>query len=136
MPIRLPILNMAGQRVGTIDLNERVFGAKRNDTLIHQVVVAPQANKRVGTADTKTRGDMKWGGAKPYRQKGTGRARQGTRTAPQYRGGGVVWGPHPRDFRQAIPRKMRRGALRSVLSAKVRDKQLIVLDALRFDQPK
>ncbi len=136
MPIHLPIRNMAGQQVGTIELSEKVFGVKRNDTLIHQVVVAQQANKRVGTASTKTRGDMEWGGAKPWRQKGTGRARQGSRTAPQWRGGGVVWGPHPRDYRQRTPRKMRRGALRSLLSCKVRDQELIVLDELRFNQPK
>jgi len=136
MAIQLPVRNMAGQQVGTIDLDERVFGAKRNDTLIHQVVVAQQANKRRGTASTKTRGDMDWGGAKPYRQKGTGRARQGSRTAPHYKGGGVVWGPHPRSYRQATPKKMRRGALRSLLSAKVADNQLLVLDELRFDEPK
>lgn len=136
MAITLPVRNMAGEAVGEIELDERVFGVKRNDTLIHQVVVAQQANRRVGTANTKTRGDLKFGGSKPYRQKGTGRARQGTRTAPHYRGGGVVWGPHSRDYRQEIPRKMRRGALRSLLSAKVADQQLVVLDELKFDTPK
>lgn len=136
MAIQLPVRNMAGHEVGTIELNEKVFGVKRNDTLIHQVIVAQQANKRQGTVNTKTRGDMKWGGAKPYRQKGTGRARQGSRTAPHYKGGGVVWGPHPRDYRQAIPRKMRRGALRSVLSAKLADNELIILDSLQFETPK
>lgn len=122
------VLNLRGEVVRTIDLDDRVFGIAPNTAVVHQAVVAQQANARQGTHDTKTRGEVAGGGKKPYRQKGTGNARQGSTRAPHYRGGGVVFGPHPRSHAKALPRKMRRLAVRSVLSARAAEQALIVLD--------
>ncbi len=124
------VLNLSGQVVRTIELDDRVFGITPNEAVVHQAVVAQQANARQGTHDTKTRGEVAGGGKKPYRQKGTGYARQGSTRAPHYRKGGVVFGPHPRSYEQAMPRKMRRLAVRSVLSARVAEQALTVLDTL------
>ena len=105
-----------------------LFAAPVNEAVLHQAVVAQLAGRHLGTHDTKTRGEVRGGGKKPYRQKGTGRARQGTRTAPHYRGGGVVFGPHPRSYDQKLPKKMRRLALRSALTAKLGDDAIRVID--------
>ena len=117
----------------TVELPDEIFAAKVNVPLIHQVVVAQQAAARQGTHATKTRGDVRGGGKKPYRQKGTGRARQGTPTAPHYRGGGVVFGPHPRSYEQRLPRKMKRAALRGALTAKLGDEAIRVIDAFGLE---
>lgn len=122
--------------MGDLELSETVFGAPVNEGLVHQAVVRYLANQRQGTASTKTRGEVSGGGRKPWRQKGTGRARQGSIRAPQWVGGGTVFGPKPRDYRQAMPKKARRAALRSALSSKVASGELLVLDELTFEQPK
>jgi large subunit ribosomal protein L4 len=125
------VVDLRGGVVRRIDLDDRVFGIRPNQAVVHQAAVAQQANARQGTADTKTRGEVAGGGKKPYRQKGTGYARQGSTRAPHYRKGGVVFGPHPRSYRKALPRKMRRLALRSVLSARAAEQALTVVD--RFE---
>lgn len=129
----ITLMSTKGTKVGEVELNARVFGAELNSPLMHQAVVEELANQRSGTADTKTRADVSGGGRKPYRQKGTGRARQGSIRAPHYPGGGVVWGPHPRSYAQRMPRKMRRGALRSALSAKLADGELILIENLALE---
>lgn len=133
---KVAIFSMDGQQVGEIDLNEAVFGAEVNEALLHQAVVMYQANQRQGTVATKTRGLVSGGGRKPWRQKGTGRARQGSTRSPQWRGGGTVFGPNPREYRQAMPQKMRQAALRSALSAKAAAGEIVVLDALTVAEPK
>lgn len=115
------ILNASGKEAGKVELADALFAAPVNESLIHQAVVRQQAGSRQGTANTLTRGMVAGGGRKPWRQKGTGRARQGSRTSPQWRGGGVVFGPHPRGYEQKMPAKMRRAALTGVLSAKQAD---------------
>jgi len=132
----VPLYNMSGAQVGEIELNDKVFGIEPSEAAMHQVVKMQLANRRVGTADTKTRGEVRGGGRKPYRQKGTGRARAGSIRSPLWRKGGVVFGPHPRDFSYRLPRKVRRLALRSALSSKVRDQEIVVVDQLVFDEPK
>jgi large subunit ribosomal protein L4 len=132
----IPMLNAEGREVGTLQLPDAVFGAEYNPALVHQAIVAEEANQRQGTHNTKQRHAVRGGGRKPWRQKGTGRARQGTIRAPQWRGGGVVFGPHPRDYRKAFPVKMRRGAMRSVLSEKVREGNVVGLEALQFSEIK
>jgi large subunit ribosomal protein L4 len=127
------IVDMAGNVLRPIELDDRVFGITPNQAVVHQAVVAQQANARQGTHDTKTRGEVAGGGKKPYRQKGTGNARQGSTRAPHYRTGGVVFGPHPRDHGLAMPRKMRRLALRSVLSARAAEEALTVVQDFRLD---
>ena len=107
------LYDRTGAAVGSVDLAEVLFAAPVNEAVLHQAVVAQLAGRRLGTSDTKTRGEVRGGGKKPYRQKGTGRARQGSRTAPHYKGGGVVFGPHPRSYEQKLPKKMRRIALRA-----------------------
>ena len=134
--MQLPLVNSSGASVGTVEVSDSLFDVPMNEALVHQVAVAHRANARQGTAATKTRGMVSGGGAKPWRQKHTGRARQGSRRAPQWRGGGVVFGPQPRDYSQRIPKKMNRGAIRCLLSQKVRDEKLTVLDGLEFEQPK
>jgi large subunit ribosomal protein L4 len=121
-------MTMNGDKVGQHELNATVFGVEPNIVLMHQAVVEELANQRSGTADTKTRAEVAGGGRKPYRQKGTGRARQGSIRAPHYPGGGVVWGPHPRGYDQKMPRKMRRAALKSALSAKLADGSMIFVE--------
>ena len=131
--MQVAVRSLAGQSVGNVDLDDRVFGIEPNRAVLHQAVVAQLANQRQGTSDTRTRSEVSGGGKKPWRQKGTGRARQGSTRAPHWRGGGIVFGPHPRDYHQRLPRKMRRLALRSVLSDKVASGQLIVVDRLTVD---
>ncbi len=134
--MQVALKNMQGQEVGTVELADAIFAAEINPTLMHQALVRQLANKHLGTHKTKTRGEVRGGGAKPWRQKGTGRARQGTIRAPQWAGGGVVFGPRPRSYRKNMPRKMRRAALRSALSLKASSDQLIVLDDLQLEQPR
>ena len=122
-----------GGQAGEIVLSERVFGAKRNIALIHQAVKVELENRRQGTKNTLGRSDMDSGGAKPYKQKGTGRARQGSRVSPHFRHGGKALSFHPRDLGHALPKKMRRGAIRSALSAKLADGELIIVDNLPMD---
>jgi len=133
MSVTTTLYTKAGAEAGTVDLPEALFAAPVNTAVLHQAVVAQLAGRRTGTADTKTRGEVRGGGKKPYRQKGTGRARQGTRSAPHYRGGGVVFGPHPRSYDQKLPKKMRRLALRSALTAKLGDDAIRVIDAFGMD---
>lgn len=133
---RADVVNLAGEVVGQVDLDDTVFGIRPNVAVVHQAVVCQLANARRGTADTKTRGEISASGSKLWRQKGTGRARQGSRRAPHWRGGGVAFGPHPRSYAQSLPRKMRRLALRSALSAKVAEENLIVLDKLEVEAPR
>jgi large subunit ribosomal protein L4 len=127
------VRDSTGASVGTIALDERVFGIEPNRAVLHQAVVAQQANMRQGTANTLTRAQVRGGGKKPWRQKGTGRARAGSTRAPHWRGGGVVFGPHPRSYHQRLPRKMRRLALRSALSEKTASESLIVVDRLTVE---
>jgi len=130
------ILNATGGDAGSVDLAESLFGAPVNEALIHQAVVRQQAGRRIGSADTLTRAEVRGGGRKPWRQKGTGRARAGTRNAPQWAGGGVVFGPHPRSYEQRMPAKMRRTALRGALSAKQADGALRVVTGFELDEIK
>lgn len=130
------ITDLRGTVLREIDLDDRVFGIEPNAAVVHQAVVTQQANARQGTHDTRTRGEVAGGGKKPYRQKGTGYARQGSRRAPHYRGGGVVFGPHPRSYTKAMPRKMRRLALRSVLSARAAESALTIVDSFTLETPK
>ena len=130
------VVDLSGRVLRTIELDERVFGIKPNDAVVHQAVVAQQANSRQGTHDTRTRGEVAGGGKKPYRQKGTGYARQGSIRAPHYRTGGVVFGPHPRSHEKVVPRKMRRLALRSVLSARVASDDVTIVDAFTLSEAK
>jgi large subunit ribosomal protein L4 len=130
------ILTADGKEGGTVDLAETLFAAPVNESLIHQAVVRQMANRRIGTADTLTRGEIRGRGAKPWRQKGTGRARQGTKSAPHWTGGGVVFGPHPRSYAQKLPAKMRRSALRGVLSAKQADGAVRVVEGFGIDEVK
>src|SRR4249919_4090063 len=115
------LYDKTGAEVGTVDLSEALFAAPINTAVLHQVVTAQLAGRHLGTHDTKTRGEVSGGGAKPYRQKGTGRARQGSRSAPHYAGGGVVFGPHPRSYVQRLPKRMRRLALQGALTSKFSD---------------
>ncbi len=130
------VLDLRGQVLLQIDLDDRVFGIAPNQAVVHQAVVTQEANARQGTHDTRTRGEVAGGGKKPYRQKGTGYARQGSKRAPHYTGGGVVFGPHPRSYEKAFPKKMRRLAMRSVLSARAAEDALTVVDAFAFDSGK
>jgi len=130
------LYSKSGAEVGTVDLPEQLFNVEVNPDLLHQAVTAQLAGRRTGTHDTKTRGEVSGGGAKPYRQKGTGRARQGSISAPHYRGGGVVFGPHPRSYEQRLPRKMKRLALRGALTAKLGDEQLKVIDTFGLEAVK
>jgi large subunit ribosomal protein L4 len=130
------IVNLTGKVLRRIDLDDRVFGITPNQAVVHQAVVTQQANARQGTHDTRTRGEVAGGGKKPYRQKGTGYARQGSKRAPHYKGGGIVFGPHPRSYEKAMPRKMRRLALRSVLSSKLAEDALTIVDKFELETPK
>ena len=133
---KLTMLNMAGAEAGVIELKDEIFGIEPNANAVHAVVVNYLANQRQGTQSAKTRGDVRGGGRKPFRQKGTGRHRQGSTTDPSQVGGGVAFAPKPRDYRYTINKKVRRLAMKSVLSSKVLEKELIVLDELKFDAPK
>jgi large subunit ribosomal protein L4 len=133
---KVDVVSAAGKKVGTRDLSAQVFEATVNIPLMHQVVVAGMASTRRGTHATKTRGEVSGGGRKPWRQKGTGRSRQGSNRSPQWVGGGVVHGPHPRDHEMRVNKKMRRGALRSALTDALASGKLAVVRELAFDEPK
>ena len=128
------ILKPDGGKGAKLDLSEKLFGAPVNEALIHQAAVRQLASRRTGTADTLTRGEVAGGGRKPWRQKGTGRARQGSRTAPHWKGGGVVFGPHPRGYEQKLNAKLRRAALRGVLSAKAADGAVRIVEGFGLDE--
>ena len=130
------VYNMEGKEVGKIDLNDAVFGVQVNEHLVHMAVVQHLANKRQGTQKAKTRSEVSGGGRKPWRQKGTGHARQGSIRAPQWTGGGVVFAPVPRDYSFKLNKKEKRAALKSALTSKVLDSRLIVVDELKFDEIK
>ncbi len=130
------VYNMEGKEVGTIELNDAVFGVEINEHLVHMAVVQQLANKRQGTQKAKTRSEVSGGGRKPWRQKGTGHARQGSTRAPQWTGGGVVFAPVPRDYSFKLNKKEKRAALKSALTSKVQDQKLIVVDELKFDEIK
>lgn len=130
------VLNMAGESVGEITLNDEVFGIEPNEYAVQATVKNYLANQRQGTQSAKTRSEVRGGGRKPFRQKGTGRHRQGSTTDPSQIGGGIVFAPKPRDYRYSVPKKLKRLALKSALSAKVSDNELIVVDELKFDEPK
>ncbi|MDI3328234.1 MAG: 50S ribosomal protein L4 [Alicyclobacillaceae bacterium] len=133
---KVAVYNTAGEQVGEIELSERVFGAPVNSAVLHQAVVAQLANARQGTHATKNRAKVRGGGRKPWRQKGTGRARQGSIRAPQWVGGGTVFGPQPRDYSIRLPKKIRRLAIRGALTSKVQEGTLIVLEDLQLEAPK
>ncbi len=134
--MQLPVYNQAGEQIGQVDLRDDIFGITPNKAVMHQALVRQMANARQGTADTKTRGEVSGGGRKPWKQKGTGRARQGSTRAPHWKGGGTVFGPHPRSYEQRMPKKMRRLALKSALSVKAAENQIRIVDAFSFETPK
>jgi large subunit ribosomal protein L4 len=128
-----PVLTASGTKKGSIELSDALFAAPVRTPLIHQAAMAQLAARRIGTADSRTRGEIRGGGKKPWRQKGTGRARQGSRVSPQWRGGGVVFGPHPRDYAGKVNAKVRRAALRGTLSAKTADGAVKVVEGFDLD---
>ena len=134
--MQVPVYNTQGEQVSETELRDDIFAVPVNEALMHQALVRQLANARLGTHKTKTRGEVRGGGRKPWRQKGTGRARQGSIRAPHWRGGGAVFGPTPRSYKQKMPRKMRRQALRSALSVKASESQVKVLDAFEMGEPK
>ena len=134
--MQLPVHDMMGEKVGEAELPDAIFATEPNQPVMHQALVRQMANARQGTHDTKTRSEVRGGGRKPWRQKGTGRARQGSIRSPQWRKGGTVFGPTPRSYRKRMPRKMRRLALRSALSAKAAANDIVLLDRLEFEEPR
>jgi large subunit ribosomal protein L4 len=134
--VQISVYNNAGQEIDKIELDEAVFGLQPNEAVVHQALVRQLANSRQGTADTKTRREVSGSSRKLYKQKHTGMARAGNKRSPLRRGGGVIFGPHPRSYRQAMPKKMRRLAIRSILSAKVADEELKVIDTFGLEEPK
>jgi large subunit ribosomal protein L4 len=134
--MKIDVVSMEGKKVGELELADAVFGTKVKDYLLWEVVKAQQAAKRAGTHATKTREHVRGGGKKPYKQKGTGNARQGSTRAPHFVGGGVVFGPHPRDYSYTVPKKVKRAALASALSLRAQENKLVVIDKLSFDAPK
>ncbi len=133
---KVKVFNVDKKPVGEVDLPDTVFGVKVNEALVHQVVVAQLAGRRQGTASTKTKAEVRGGGRKPFKQKGTGRARQGSSRSPLLVGGGAAHGPKPRDYTQKVPRKVARGALRSALSDRLASKHLVVIDTLKLKEAK
>lgn len=133
---KVALYNQNGAQVGEIELADSVFGIEPNQSVLHDAVVMQQASLRQGTHDTKTRSEVRGGGRKPWRQKGTGRARQGSIRAPQWVGGGTVFGPTPRSYAYKLPKKVRRLAIKSALSSKVKNNEIVVLEGLQFDVPK
>jgi len=133
---KLDVLNMNGERVGDIELSDAIFNAEINESVLHEVVKNYLANQRQGTHKAKTRAEVRGGGRKPFKQKGTGRARQGTTRAPQYKGGGVVFAKAPRDFSYKLPKQVKRVAMKSALSSKLKNNELILVDALTMNAPK
>jgi len=136
MTMQVLLMNVAGEQVGEVELADTIFAAPINIPLMHQAVVRQLANARLGTAKVKGRSEVAGGGRKPWKQKGTGRARQGSTRAAQWRGGGIIFGPTPRSYAQKMPRKMRRAAVCSALSVKAAEDRLVVLDQLAIEQPK
>ena len=134
--MQIDIVDISGKKVGQVALADDVFGAEVKEHLLWEVVKAQQAAKRAGTHATKTRAHVRGGGKKPYKQKGTGNARQGSSRAPNHVGGGKVWGPHPRDYSYTVPKKVKRAALASALSLRAKEKKLVVVDKLSFETPK
>jgi len=134
--VQISVYNNAGQEIDKIELDEAVFGLQPNEAVVHQALVRQLANSRQGTADTKTRREVSGSSRKLYKQKHTGMARAGNKRSPLRRGGGVIFGPHPRSYRQAMPKKMRRLAIRSILSAKVAGEELKVIDSFGLEEPK
>jgi len=134
--MQVPVYNINGEEVDKIEISQQVFAVPFNEAVVHQVMVGQQANARQGTSKAKTRGEVAGSTRKLFRQKGTGNARAGSLRSPLRRGGGIVFGPQPRSYRQAIPQKMRHLALRCVLSAKVKDQELIIVDQLTLAEPK
>lgn len=134
--MKVDVFNMEGEKLREVELPAVIFEAPINVDLMHQAYVRQMANARLGTHDTKVRGEVAGGGAKPYKQKGTGRARQGSRRAAQWVGGGRIHTPHPRSYEQRMPKKMRQAALRSALSAKAADAGLVIVDDLKLDEPR
>ena len=132
----LQVIDQKGKAAGNVDLNEEIFGIEPNEAVVFDAIIRQRAGKRQGTSAVKNRSAVRGGGRKPWRQKGTGRARQGSIRAPQWRGGGVVFGPTPRSYKMNMPRKARRLAMKSVLSQKVADNELVVLDQLTLAAPK
>ena len=130
------VYNMEGKEVGTIELNDAVFGVEVNEHLVHMAVVAQLANKRQGTQKAKTRSEVSGGGRKPWRQKGTGHARQGSTRSPQWTGGGIVFAPTPRDYTITLNKKEKRAALKSALTSRVNENKFVVVDELKFDEIK
>ena len=130
------VYNMEGKEVGTIELNDAVFGVEVNEHLVHMAVVAQLANKRQGTQNAKTRSEVSGGGRKPWRQKGTGHARQGSTRSPQWTGGGMVFAPTPRDYTITLNKKEKRAALKSALTSRVNENKFVVVDELKFDEIK
>ncbi len=133
---KVTLYKMDGSEAGSIELKDDIFGIEINEHAVHEVVKNYLANQRQGTQSAKTRSEVRGGGVKPYRQKGTGRARQGSRVAPNHVGGGIVFAPKPRDYRYSLPKKVKRLAMLSVLSSKVAEKEIIVVDELVFETPK
>ena len=133
---KINVLNVSGQNVGEIELNDSIFNIEVNAHVLYEAVKCQLANKRQGTQSAKTRAEVRGGGRKPWRQKGTGRARQGSIRSVQWVGGGVAFAPKPRDYSYSLPKKVRRLAMKSALSSKVQDKEIIVLDALSLEAPK
>ena len=133
---KVNVLNMAGEQAGSIELNDDIFGIDINEFAVHTVVKNYLANQRQGTQSAKTRSEVRGGGKKPFRQKGTGRARQGSSTSPNMSGGGVVFAPKPRDYRYTVPKKVRRLAMKSILTSKVTENEIIVLDSLTMTEAK
>jgi large subunit ribosomal protein L4 len=134
--VEVPVYNLAGEVIKHIEISDHIFAVPFNKAVVHQAMVRQRANARQGTASTKTRGEVSGSSRKLFRQKGTGLARAGSRKSPLRRGGGITFGPKPRSYRQAMPKKMRQLALRCVLSAKAREGELRILEQLKFDQPK
>jgi large subunit ribosomal protein L4 len=134
--MQVSLMNMTGEMVGEVELLDSIFAVQVNRPLMHQALLRQLANARLGTHKAKGRSEVAGGGRKPWRQKGTGRARQGSTRAAQWRGGGIIFGPTPRSYEQQMPRKMRRAAVRSALSAKAADEKILVLDGLSMAEPK
>lgn len=134
--LKLDILNVSGQSVGSVELSEKLFGIEPNIPVMHSVVKNILANRRQGTQSAKTRAEVRGGGRKPFRQKGTGRARQGSLSSPNHVGGGVVFAPKPRSYRYSLPKKVRRLGMISAFSAKVKDNEMMVIDEISLDTPK
>lgn len=134
--MKVPLYTLSGKRKKEVELPDHIFAAPVNEAVMHQALVRQLANARLGTHKTKTRGEVRGGGAKPWRQKGTGRARQGSRRAPQWPGGGTVFGPQPRSYRQKMPKKMRHLALKGGLTVKAQEGRILVLDGLEMEEPK